>query len=824
MYDGYPEGEALRLGGGESGTGYGFVGRDMHVAHSDIGASVMPKVFTGGKTDFTFVLYPNEDGYGWDASNVEFYPTCYNEMFVGQDSSLWFSIDGGVSYSEVHNFHERVKKFEVCRSNPEVIYLATELKLYKTTDGGNTWTTVTLPGGCSISYLSLSASYTSANTLWVTSLHNTTNDRVFKTTDGGTTWTNLTTNTIKTYGFLTVNYQAGTNNGVYICAADYAKVFYRNDTMSDWVDFSSGLPGDYQPVQTKVFYMKNQLRTAGNRGVWTTNLYENGLPIAQPTVDKLQSYCLKDTFYFDDFSAVNHAGVQWQWNFPGATYVSSDTIRNPEVLYNTLGAHTATLTVTQNGNSSTDTVTVNIVQNACIADTVPGNALSVNSYGNYAQIPPLNLNSNTVTISAWVKPDTIETDYTGIVFCRSSTSAAGLSLMNTNELRYHWNNNYWSVSTGLYLIPNQWNHVALVVTPTQATLYVNGVGFTNVATHNPEAFSAPALIGNDPNSSQRTFLGLTDEVCIWNRALTQDEIRATRHLTKQPSTDSTLVAYYQFNEASGPVLDKAGTHDAVLTAGAMRVISTGPFAGGTSAKQTITGSGIYNFVAADLKMAFSANSGTIYPQGDVWVSKLNYHPDQPANPYPVVNNYWIANNYGANNTFTVSDSLVFGGLPALVITNPNTCYLYTRGANADSATWISPPDTAKLYSPNGANSILAFGANNGISSSAQLSLNAINTLPTGIKADDNLPDFQVTTYPNPAKNELFIAINAYEEDKNCIITIYEISGKQIVTSHQNLAHGKNLVKMNIASLADGVYLVGVELGGEKKIQRVVVDR
>ncbi|MEI6817470.1 MAG: hypothetical protein WCL14_12735, partial [Bacteroidota bacterium] len=374
MYDGYPAGSSLRLGGGEAGTGYGFVGRDMYVAHSDIGASVMPTTFSGVKSDFTFNTYPNEDGYGWDASEIEFAPDCYNHLFIGKDSSIWKSVDGGVSYTELHNFHQRVKKFEVCRSNPLVMYLATNSKLYKTTDGGTTWTMLTLPTGSSPIYISLSASYTDENTLWIVSKNSSSNNKVFKTIDGGSTWINFTTPTINSYNFLVINHQAGTDGGVYITSNDYAKVFYRNNSMSDWVDFSAKLPKEYKPLTTKPFYKKNKLRTAGNRGIWEVDFYEDGTPIAQPTVDKLESACARDTFYFDDFSVVNHALVSWQWSFPGASYISALNVRNPKVQYNTLGPHTATLTVTQNSVVSSKSITVTVLSNACDADSIPGNA------------------------------------------------------------------------------------------------------------------------------------------------------------------------------------------------------------------------------------------------------------------------------------------------------------------------------------------------------------------------------------------------------------------------------------------------------------------
>ncbi len=824
MYDGYPSGQSLRLGGGEQGTGYGMVGRDMYIAHSDIGAFIMPKTFSGMKSDFTFNTYPNEDGYGWDASEIEFSPDCYNIMFIGKDSSIWKSIDGGVSYIEIHNFHQRVKKFEICRSNPQVMYLATANKLYKTTDGGANWTILTLPTGCFIGFLSLSVSYTDENTLWVTSRSNTPSNKVFKTIDGGANWINLTTPTISPYYYLTVNHQAGTDGGVYITSNDYAKVFYRNNTMSDWADFSTNLPKEYKPLTTKPFYMKNKLRTAGNRGIWEIDFYEDGLPIAQPTVDKLESACARDTFYFDDFSAVNHALVSWQWSFPGATYVSATNIRNPKVKYNTMGAHTATLTVTQSSHVSTKSVTITVLTNACDADSIPGNALKLTNDGDVATAPALNLYSNTITISAWIKPTDSLDDWSGVVFCRGGTSCSGISLLNSNELRYHWTASFWDHPSGLFVTPNQWNHIALVITPNNATLYLNGVPFVDGGIHSPEAFDASLIIGKDAYSNARTYKGLIDEVCIWNRSLNIDEIRALRHLTKKPVNDTSIVAYYQFNEASGAIMDRAGVRHASLNAGATRVVSTGPFAGGTSSKMNVTSGGNYTFNNTDVMMSFPTIGGSIYPDGDVWVSKLNYTPDQWANPYPMAYRYWVANNYGNNTVFSPLDSLIFSGLPAFAMNNPANYYLYERGENADSATWGSIKDTADIYALNGNNSHLQFSTNNNITSTGQFSLNALTAPNVGIKENKSTTDFTVTSYPNPADNTLFLELITTTESKNSFVTIYNLTGRQIVTSKQNLKAGRNIIMLNTASLAEGVYEVAIEVEGTRKNQRIVVSR
>ena len=179
LHDNYPSGQALRLGGGEAGTGYTMVGREGYVAHSDIGTNILPKNFSGPTGSFAFSIYPNEDNYGFNASEVEFYPSCYNHIYIGKDSSLWKSIDGGASYVEVYDFNERVKKFEISRSNPDVIYLATHSNFYRTSDEGATWSVITRPSGTSINRMAITVSHVDENVLWICSRYNTNVNSVF---------------------------------------------------------------------------------------------------------------------------------------------------------------------------------------------------------------------------------------------------------------------------------------------------------------------------------------------------------------------------------------------------------------------------------------------------------------------------------------------------------------------------------------------------------------------------------------------------------------------------------------------------------------------
>jgi hypothetical protein len=148
-------------------------------------------------------------------------------------------------------------------------------------------------------------------------------------------------------------------------------------------------------------------------------------------------------------------------------------------------------------------------------------------------IPALNLNTNTMTITAWIYPLGSQVAYAGLVFCRSGSTVAGMNIDGTGAgLGYTWNNNSstWGWSSGVQPPANQWSFVALVVQPVGATLYLLNTNGQQAATNsvaNPnQAFAGTGTIGTDTYASAaRVFNGVMDEVAVFNDALTLAQIQ-----------------------------------------------------------------------------------------------------------------------------------------------------------------------------------------------------------------------------------------------------------------------------------------------------------
>ncbi len=134
------------------------------------------------------------------------------------------------------------------------------------------------------------------------------------------------------------------------------------------------------------------------------------------------------------------------------------------------------------------------------------------------------------TVTGWVKRSGTQATWAGIVFCRGGGTLAGFCFGATNDLRYHWDGGHFTWNSGLVVPDNTWTFVALTVTPSAATIYMDpGTGMksaTHTVAHPVEPFDAPLTIGCDPYNNSRWFKGTLDDIRVYRRALTRSEVAA----------------------------------------------------------------------------------------------------------------------------------------------------------------------------------------------------------------------------------------------------------------------------------------------------------
>lgn len=159
-------------------------------------------------------------------------------------------------------------------------------------------------------------------------------------------------------------------------------------------------------------------------------------------------------------------------------------------------------------------------------------AVSLDGLTSDVLIPALNVTVTNATIAAWVYSGGDQPDNSAIYFHRGG-SVFGLAVFpGTNTLKYTWAGGQYNFGTGLALPTNQWALVALVVTPTAATVYLqDGTGLqsaTNVAAHAAQTFDSASYVGWDTAGGNigRRWTGGVDEMMIFNRALSPVEVNA----------------------------------------------------------------------------------------------------------------------------------------------------------------------------------------------------------------------------------------------------------------------------------------------------------
>lgn len=715
LFDEYGEGNSFTLGGGESPTGHVLhaPGKSRIVAFDDIGTKIIPATLNGSSINApnSNHLWPSSDGYGFFSSKLMIDPRYANVFWVGKDNSLWKSENYGQSYNEIKNFGSAIWRFDITRTNPDVIYACTTNGIYKTTNNGSSWVQLTLPAGVPWSYYNsdIVVNPANENEVWLCMANASPANKVFRSTNGGSSWVNYTGALLNNKKIAFLAPQGGTNSGVYaITNTSPAKVYYRDAAMADWIDYSDGLPNNFYARQGGIiFYRDNKLRITGNRGTWESPLYSTGAPLAQPMADKKFVNCSKDTVTFGDYSMLQYQGATWQWSFPGAGYVSSLTAREPKVTYPGPGVYDVTLTVTDDQNRvSTKTVTGMIVftEDRCRPDTVIGKSLLVTTPHTDYNIGTANINSNTFSISCWIKPNGKQKSFSQLIAHDAypgSTYGFGLGFAfngYADNLKLCYTDNlvgYGNSSTQI-ADSTKWNYVVLTYSPTGVIIYLNGVPKTVKSGAMPviDLSISPFYINRDIHGQGVDYNGQIDEVKIYNYTLSQNEVREKMHLIQSnPLEEAGLLKYLQFNTFDQ---DNNGVYELVkgspvsLPSASSLVTSTAPVATGTSYRiPNVNAAGQYDFTGTGMQLTWP--TGGTYPNGEVVGFRLNALPGSlPNSNIPVpAKGYFILNNYGTNSTFTPLQKITFNNLTVSYSSYNLTDFnLFKRPSTAyDSLAW-----------------------------------------------------------------------------------------------------------------------------------------
>lgn len=757
------------------------------------------------------------------------YPTG-NPNLATWKNSLIKTDDNGNSISIVKTFANQVFREKISMKNPNHMYVVEGLsnnRLWHTSDGGTTWVNITPSAAASSNQTNISdiaVGDENPGEIWVTYSGVQSACKVLKSNNFGATWTNLTQANLTTSPITKIIFQRGSDGGVYV--GNKSGIYYRNNTMSNWAPLGNGLP--MLDVRFMfINYNEGKLKIGTSRGSFSHNLYETSPPNALISASNAKVTCpAAEPVQFKDYSVVRNASATWSWSFPGGSPATS-TDENPLVSYANAanGFYDVSLTVTDAYGTSTQTLSNFIeIANQCgnaNPDTVPGNKATLTGQTNadYLELDNLNLNKNSFTFSCWIKPNGVQNDYSAIFSTQDIDDEVVFNFRSGNNLLGFHPNWSWAGS-GLIAPANEWSHVAMVSNGTNVKIYLNGKESINNTALASEVFNKINL-GRYGNGRSDRYTNLEmDEVCIWNRPLTRDEIRQWRHLTKSDAGDpilTGLVAYYQFNEELGNISINKTPNSQVInyrgTSGSSHNPSSAPVFGGVSEKQVVSSSGLKDFSATGLSMTFPSGTN---PNGEVWVFRGTVNPDQLPDSNSSFNSYFIVNNYGLNATFAPLDAISFTGNSAYINTLASNYNLYKRESNAFGNTWGSVLDTGDAISGSGSNTKVTFSTGLNITSFGQFVLS--NNIPLSLEEVKNKQSKKPILYPNPLKANHPLKVELSENWINSTMVVYDILGNKLTNTI--LTKSTNEVLLNLPS---GTYFLLIFNQNENYTKKIIIS-
>ncbi|MDP3900523.1 MAG: LamG-like jellyroll fold domain-containing protein, partial [bacterium] len=227
--------------------------------------------------------------------------------------------------------------------------------------------------------------------------------------------------------------------------------------------------------------------------------------------------------------------------------------------------------------------------------------------------------TNEFSLSAWVKVSSVITNWEAIIARGQYLYPFSLHMVNWGQPLFQFGvrttvppTNYIN-SSAINL--NQWYHVVATYKDGQQTLYLNGQLVVSAPTSGNVLSSSPnerTWIGRLPSSVGGSFSGVIDEVKIYNKALSEDEVAFDYVAGPRPA------AYWNFDETAGVTAsDSSGNaHTGTLTNTGVNPLSTWE-AGKVGGAISMNYGGNYIAVADDAGLALPESfSITAWINGD----------------------------------------------------------------------------------------------------------------------------------------------------------------------------------------------------------------
>lgn len=366
----YGEGKSVHVGGVEIATGYVMKSNPWKVFFSDAMTRIMPREIDGTIEEDVWTYFSDKKPYEVlrISGEIATDPRYALKVFIQDQNDVfggYLSYDEGASFQKVLDTEgESIYSYEFARTNPDRLYVVGAWNMWRSDDGGQTFTTITQPLDISDGYELWTRVVVDPNDEdHVLVICQNKNGAVSESFDGGMSWTPFDLANLSDIRVHQIILVGDEFNSCYLTSYDGANVYFRDNTMTDFIDYSAGLNPGARISKVVPFYKDGVLRMATNQGIWEAPLYHRDFtPVAQPMALNLGSGDLtgnpQKEVQFDSYSIVRQdENTKWQWTFsPQPQYVSDASARNPRVIFGNPGHYDVTLTVTTPAGSSSRTI------------------------------------------------------------------------------------------------------------------------------------------------------------------------------------------------------------------------------------------------------------------------------------------------------------------------------------------------------------------------------------------------------------------------------------------------------------------------------------
>ncbi|GAB1403325.1 hypothetical protein MASR1M74_05030 [Lentimicrobium sp.] len=282
-----------------------------------------------------------------------------NIMFIGY-KNIWRSTNVkanstyAVNWTKISEINtNNLSILAQSRANTDIIYAANGSNLFRSDNVKNTvvqWATLS---GNLLTNKTITAIETSPfdeNVVYVAQ-----QNKIYKSENKGQSWQDIS-GSLPDVQMNTIASYRNSQDGLYL-GTDIG-IFYKDASMDDWIMFSNGFPVSGIVTELEIYYdalgPANDVIRAGTygRGLWESPVY-----FEAPTADFFTSDTLVPVGCGVNFTDLS-SGVpyEWSWEFPGSE-TPTDNQKNPsQIVWNTPGDYTVSLTVSNPAGTSTQTL------------------------------------------------------------------------------------------------------------------------------------------------------------------------------------------------------------------------------------------------------------------------------------------------------------------------------------------------------------------------------------------------------------------------------------------------------------------------------------